>query len=358
MSTAVFPVPLRTARNRRVEMLLAGLLAIAIALIFWSQQRYPALLRKMRQGTALQVGGPISFDALLRVKHSMPLPERAGRTAVNWLWTNRFGMYFALPFGAAVMTLFAQTGRPRRFESAAANVACGALMGMPAGVCTNCATPIGQSLIVSGASTRMTVAAMISSPMLNPVVATMSFLLFPPPLALLRLAVPLVLLMLLPLLVGERPVVRPGLQLAPTPEALGARLQAFALLFGGNLVRITLLTLPWMLLAAILGALAAETIPAYGTHLPVSAFGVLVVAVVGTLLPVPMAFDVGLAWVLYRAGVPSCYVAALLCTLGPVSVYSLSALGQQLGRAVPLRLAGVTALLGTAAGLLLLALPK
>jgi hypothetical protein len=62
-----------------------------------------------------------------------------------------------------------------------------------------------------------------------------------------------------------------------------------------------------MLLAAFLGALAAELIPAYGTHLPVSIFGVICVATLGTLLPVPMALDVALAYVLYHAGVPTPY---------------------------------------------------
>ena len=112
-----------------------------------------------------------------------------------------------------------------------------------------------------------------------------------------------------------------------------------------------------MILAALLGATAVELIPAYGTHLPVSIIGIVLIAILGTLLPVPMAFDVALAFVLYRAGVPVPYVATLLCTLGAVSVYSLFALGQQLGRAVPLKLAAATATLGIAAGVLMMLLP-
>jgi hypothetical protein len=44
------------------------------------------------------------------------------------------------------------------------------------------------------------------------------------------------------------------------------------------------------------------------------------------------------------------YVVALLCTLGPVSVYSLSALGKQLGWRASLRLGGAVALLGCISG--------
>ncbi len=337
-----------------VEAMLAALLALSIALIFWSQQRYPALLKKLHSGDRVKVSGAISFDALLPVKPSMPAGERVVRTGVNWLYTNRFGMYFALPFGAAVMTLLATGAAPRRFDSAAANVLCGAVAGAPLGVCTNCATPVGQSLLMGGASARMTVAAMISSPLLNPVVIAMAFVLFPLPVAMMRVAVPLILLTAVPWLVPEnRPVAR-SFAMPEIQEPLRQRLLHFGSSFGRNLLRLTLLTLPWMLLAALLGATAAELVPAYGTHLPVTALGVVAVALFGTLLPVPMAFDVALAFVLYHAGVPTPYVVALLCTLGPVSVYSLSALGQQLGRKTSLRLAGATAALGIVAGLAVL----
>ena len=104
----------------------------------------------------------------------MPLPTRVARTAVNWLWTNRFGMYFALPFGAAMMTLLAQLERRKQFRYAATNVFCGAVTA-PLGVCANCATPVGQSLLAGGTSTRLAVAAMIRSPSFNPAAKEISF---------------------------------------------------------------------------------------------------------------------------------------------------------------------------------------
>jgi uncharacterized membrane protein YraQ (UPF0718 family) len=166
--------------------------------------------------------------------------------------------------------------------------------------------------------------------------------------------VPALVLLLLPLLVSES---RPALKSAIVPDWNGESKKPILSVVTGffrNLLRLALLTLPWMILAAVLGALAAEVVPAYGTHVPVSALGVVAVAILGTLLPVPMAFDVGLAWVLYHAGVPAAYVTTLLCTLGVVSIYSLTALGQQLGRIAALRLAGAVALLGAIAGLFFL----
>jgi uncharacterized membrane protein YraQ (UPF0718 family) len=344
-------LPKTSALPKHFELIAAAIVALAIASIFWGAQRYPALLKKLHAGSGVTVKGAISFDALLKVSPDMPAPERVARTATNWLWTNRFGMYFALPFGAAMMTMLGTMSRPKRFESAASNILCGSLAGMPAGVCTNCATPIAQSLLMGGASTRLTLAAMISSPSFNPVVLAMAFVLFPWKLAMARVIVPAVLLALLPLLVKEREEATLGMKMPDVSEPAGTRALRLMRRFLKNLLRLTLATLPWMLLAAVLGAAAVEMIPAYGTNLPVSGLGIVAVAIFGTLLPVPMAFDVALSWVLYRAGVPVPYVAALLCTLGVVSVYSLTAMGQQLGRAVAMRLAATVAVLGSMAGL-------
>ena len=340
---------------RELERSLTLLLAIAVLLVFWTQQRYPALLHKLDAGTAIRVSGTLSYDALLKTDASMTAVSRIARTTVNWLYTNRYGMYFAVPFGAALMTLLAGSATPRRFSSAASNVLCGAVAGAPLGVCTNCATPVAQSMLVGGASTRMTLAAMISSPSFNPVVVAMAFVLFPFALAMLRMLVPLALLVTLPLIVPEsKAAARLGMQMPEQVLPVATRLRRLLLLYGRNVLRLLLLTAPWMLLAAVAGAIGAELIPRYGTHLPVSAWGVALVALLGTLLPVPMALDVSLAYVLFHAGVPVAYVAALLCTLGPVSIYSLSALARQLGRGVSLRLAGLTAGLGFCAGLVML----
>jgi hypothetical protein len=300
------------------------------------------------------VAGTISFDALLKTDPGMPAAERIGRTSVNWLWTNRFGMYFALPFGAAMMTLLQLIQRPKRFGSAAANVLCGAAAGAPLGVCTNCATPIGQSLLLGGASPRLTVSAMISSPSFNPVVLAMAFALFPTTIAVMRVLAPAILLCILPMLVSDDAPRIKTLNLMEERTPLRGKLAELVPQYFRNLLRITLLTLPWMILAAVLGAVTSELIPAYATGLPVSVLGVIGVAIFGTLLPVPMAFDVALAWVLFHVGVPAPYVTALLCTLGLVSIYSLSAIGQLLNVKTALRLGTAVATLGSVFGIVML----
>ena len=72
-------------------------LAIAIAVYFWVDSRYPALLKKLHKGKSIQVAGALSFDALLPIKPAMPLSTRIGYTTVNWMYTNRVGMSSLLP---------------------------------------------------------------------------------------------------------------------------------------------------------------------------------------------------------------------------------------------------------------------
>ncbi len=195
------PSPPSVRKNLLVQTLVAVLLCLAIGLYFWIDSRYPSLVKKLHTGTAIQLKGVLSFDALMPVTADMPLTTRIGHTTVNWMWTNRIGMTFGICFGAALLTLLSSFSQIR-FKSAAGNTLFGAAIGTPLGVCANCVAPIGRSLFVAGASPNTVLATMVSSPLLNVVVLAMAFTLFPIQIALVRLAVPLVLLGLIPLIVG------------------------------------------------------------------------------------------------------------------------------------------------------------
>jgi uncharacterized membrane protein YraQ (UPF0718 family) len=327
---AVGSVPAGSVRHKcGVQIAVAALLAIAMASYFWVDSRYPALLKKLHAGTSVKVTAPITFDALLPVKADMSLIMRVGRTAVNWMWANRIGMTFGICFGAAMLTLLPLLPK-RRFQTTAGNTLFGAVLGMPLGVCANCVAPIGLGLVESGASTQTVLATMISSPLLNVVVLAMAFSLFPLPVALTRLAVPLVLLALVPLIARRREV---GLDihLAATCEAGAAREMGTTLRqFLKNLARIAVITIPLMVLAALLGAGMAEVLPASAIPVTASLVGIVLTAAIGTFLPVPMAFDVAIAFVLMTRGVPLPYVVTLLCTLGAFSIYPYLIVGKRI----------------------------
>jgi len=345
-------IPLNAEPARRTllaQSLVAGALGLGIGLYFWIDSRYPALLKKLHSGKRIQMKGALSFDALMPVTTAMSLMTRIGHTAVNWMWTNRIGMSFGICFGAAMLTLLATLPRIR-MKTAAGNTLLGAIGGMPLGVCANCVAPIGRSLFVAGASPNTVLAAMISSPMLNVVVMAMAFALFPLPIALVRLAVPLVLLGLVPLIAGKTEPYAVTRCAVPGPAGW-LRPVTFTLMgYLKNLGRLSLVTVPLMIVAALLGAVAVELLPASSIPVTVTIGGIVLVALIGTFLPVPMGFDIAAAFLLMARGVPTPYVVTLLCTLGAYSIYSTLILGRTISWRTAATLFGAVMLLGLIAG--------
>ncbi len=107
-----------------------------------------------------------------------------------------------------------------------------------------------------------------------------------------------------------------------------------------------------MILAAILGALVIELLPPQALIAQATVGGILLVALVAAFLPVPMAFDVAIAYIAMTKGVPLPYVVTVLCTLGIISVFSLSVVGKTISWKVAAAAYATVAALGTLAGLL------
>jgi uncharacterized membrane protein YraQ (UPF0718 family) len=325
-------------------------MTLAIGAYFWIDSRYPALLKKLHRGKAVKITGAISFDAILPVTASMPLFTRVWHTAANWLWTNRIGMTFGICFGAAALTFLATLPR-RRFRSSIANTLAGAVTGVPLGVCANCVAPIGQGLFTAGASANTVLATMISSPTLNVVVLAMAFSLFPIKIALLRLVVPLVLIALVPLIARSTAPAEPELCALPSRDGWLQPTTGTLTSYLRNLARLAATTIPLMILAALLGALVAELLSAQNLPTQVSLLGIISIALIGTFLPVPMAFDVAAAFVLMSRGLPLPYVVTLLCTLGAFGIYSFLILGRTVSWRTAALLFGAVTLLGATAGI-------
>lgn len=332
----------------------AVFLMMAIAGIFWIDSRYPSLVKKYRAGAQIKVAGTLSFDKLYATDAAMPYGQRVWRTSLNWLNTNKIGMTFGFFFAAAALA-FLGTVSWRRARSSRANALVGAAVGMPLGVCANCVAPVGRALYASGMSTESVLAAMFSSPTLNVVVLAMSFALFPAPIALLKLATVLLLIFLVAPALATK-TARPA---EPLPAALFPAEETWARAFRATLVayfksfwHVLRVGLPLMLLAAVLGALVAEALPVGLLTGHPTVAGLLAVALVGAFLPVPMSFDVVVAYLALQHGVALPYAVVLLCTLGVYSVYSLGVVGKTISWKVAGAVYFSVAALGLAAGLL------
>jgi uncharacterized membrane protein YraQ (UPF0718 family) len=335
---------------------LSIILLIVIAGIFWGDSRYPALMKRFHAGSQIKASGALTFGTVYTVDRTMPLPTRVWRTTVNWLDANRVGMTFAFLFGPAALT-FLGTVRRRRTTSRYLNALFGAAAGVPLAVCTNCVAPIARGFYASGMSTESVLAAMFASPALNVVVLAMTFALFPAPIALLKIATVLLLIFVFAPAVASRTGTDAARDFSSPieiamdetwPQALLSTLRSFARSFW----YVFKIAFPLMILGAILGAFVIEILPQQALIANVTIGGILLVALVGAFLPVPMAFDVAIAYIAMTKGVPLPYVVTILCTLGIISVFSLSVVGKTISWKVAAGAYASVVALGTLAGIL------
>src|SRR6266436_4007521 len=331
---------------------LAVLLMVVIGTVFWVDSRYPALMKRYHAGTQVKAAGALTFGVVYPLDRTMPLRLRVWRTTVNWLDANRIGMTFSFLFGPAALTFLAMVPR-RRTGSKYLNTLFGAVAGMPMAVCTNCVAPIARGLYAAGMSRESVLAAMFASPALDVVVLAMTFALFPARVALLKLATVLFLIFVFAPAAsreGDKGYTRP-IEI-PMAESWRQAIVNVVRLYGKSLWYVFRVAFPLMILGAALGALVIEWLPPQAIITQASIGGIVLVALVGAFLPVPMAFDVAIAYIAMTHGAPMPYVVAILCTLGIISVFSLSVLG----KTISWRLAGAVyatvAALGIVAGLI------
>ena len=335
---------------------LSIVLLLVIAGVFWGDSRYPALMKRYHAGSQIKASGALTFGTVYAVDRGMPLPTRVWRTTINWLDANRVGMTFAFLFGPAALT-FLGTIRRWRSTSRYLNALFGAAAGVPLAVCTNCVAPIARGFYASGLGTESVLAAMFASPALNVVVLAMTFALFPAPIAFLKIATVLLLIFGFAPAVASRTGVEPLRDFSSPVEISTDETWAQALLltlrsFAKSFWYVFKIAFPLMILGAVLGAFVIEILPQHALVANVTIGGILLVALVGAFLPVPMAFDVAIAYLAMTKGVPLPYVVTILCTLGIISVFSLSVVGQTISWKVAAGAYASVVALGTLAGVL------
>jgi uncharacterized membrane protein YraQ (UPF0718 family) len=262
-------------------------------------------------------------------------------------------MTFSFLFGPAALTFLAMVPR-RRTGSKYLNTLFGAVAGMPMAVCTNCVAPIARGFYAAGMSRESVLAAMFASPALNVVVLAMTFALFPARVAVLKLATVLFLIFVFAPAAASREEEKTyscPIDI-PVAESWWQAIVSVVRSYAKSFWYVFRVAFPLMILGAVLGAVVIELLPPQAIIAQASIGGIVLVALVGAFLPVPMAFDVAIAYIAMTHGAPMPYVVAILCTLGIISVFSLSVLG----KTISWRLAGAAyatvAALGIVAGVI------
>lgn len=347
------------------RILFAGALVVVLAFLFWTESRYPSLNNKAIMEGSIQLEDPLSFESLLTVDPSMPMWKKIAYTTINWVKTNRKGMTFGVLFGAAFLTLIRYLP-VRSFNGRFANSALGMAIGAPLGVCVNCAAPIAKGMYSAGARAETTLSAMIASPTLNIVVLTMAFALFPIEIAAVKLALSVfVILVVVPMIVRLTPEIELAevaqmdadgtceldLSVAKAKEPIIPAATGFVWDYLKDFWFLVSRTVPLMFLAGFLGAVVGNLVPLESfSNSDATILVLIIVALVGVFLPVPIGFDVVVAGTLLSAGLPAGLVMTLVFTLGIFSVYSYIIVGSTISWRVARNMTVAIVLVGVVAG--------
>jgi len=313
-------------------MIAAGL---ALVSLFWLASRYPQLFSK-----AEHVGQAIPSMAyssqLMTVAADAPVWLRIVAATVNWLDSMKIGMTFGVLFGALLHTVLRYY--PLKIgKNLFINSLKGALVGVPMGVCANCAVPTACGVTRGNGRVEVALGFLFSSPNFNPVVVMMTFMALPLAMGLTKYAVLLfVILVVVPSLIRWLERDKPlqvftvgdegascAIQLPPPDDCQERFTTVFGELardFGKHVWMLLKPTIALMLLASVVSATLLVLIPWESLLSEVTPLKAALVSLVSVFMPVPIALDVMFAAQLQQQGVPAGYVMLFAMTLGTYSI--------------------------------------
>lgn len=355
----------QTFQRRRIALVFL----LGVLVVFWAFSRYPDLIAEYVRASDNQLierdVGVLSKDAML-ITHNMTGPfEMFWRASLDWIDTNKIGMTFGFLFAAGILLLFEQSILIRQYatRSGIQGIFSGLLLGMPLGVCTNCATPVALGLNKSGVSDDASFTTLIASPSLNPIGIGIIFYMFPYEVGLLRIGVLLAFLfLLLPVLTrifGHIPA--PLFEVSPplkkddvSSETWQQSLRYCQQRYWFYLKYTFKQVLPLMLLMGLLSALLLVFFPLQNFMLgeTVTIWHFILAGLFGTFLPVPMFVDIVLTFMFYQIGLPLGICVTLLLTMAPTSAFSLWVMGRSVGWRLSVAIAVSIASLGIFMGLI------
>ena len=332
MLASTVRTPFRIRCHFRPLILVAA--AAVLFGVFWFASRYPQLFSKAEHvGQALPSMAYTS--QLVVLAEDAPVWQRILASAVNWLDSMKIGMTFGVLFGAWLHTVLRYY--PLKIgKNLYLNSLKGALVGVPMGVCANCAVPTACGVTRGHGRVEVALGFLFSSPNFNPVVVVMTFTALPLAMALTKYAILLlVILVVVPgvisLLERARPfkpftvgddgascaVTLPGAECA---EPFWTVFKELAKDFGRHVWMLLKPTLTIMLLASLIAATMLTLLPWQELLSEPTPLKLALVSVISVFMPVPIALDVMFAAQLQQQGVASGYVMLFAMTLGTYSI--------------------------------------
>ena len=333
MNIAIVARPRRGIRCYYRPIVLAAT-AVSLISVFLFVSRYPQLLGKVRHiGQALP---SMAYSSeLVRVAVDAPAWRRIVATALNWLDGMKVGMTFGVLLGALLHT----TLRYYPLKIGAnlyLNSLKGALVGVPMGVCANCAVPTACGVTRGHGRVEVALGFLFSSPNFNPVVVMMTFLALPLSMSLTKYALLLiVILIVVPGVIawlertepfravtvgdeGEACVISSSID--ECSEPFRRVFKELATDYARNVWMLLKPTLTIMLLASVVSAAMLILIPWQSLLSQPTPLRLGLVSLLSVIMPVPIALDVMFAAQLQQQGTPAAYVMVFAMTLGTYSI--------------------------------------
>ncbi|GLZ49424.1 hypothetical protein Acsp06_56090 [Actinomycetospora sp. NBRC 106375] len=302
-----------------------GFGALVVAGLLWAKWapywvKVPSVAGSHSLGSSILTGGASAPPGV-----SLSAGLRFAGTYFLAIWP---ALVVALVLAAAVQTVLPSAWLRRVLGRGVSGGVRGGALALPSLMCTCCAAPIAVGLRRRAADLTATLAYWLGNPALNPVVLVFCAFVLPWEWTLLR-AVAGVAVVAAAVVLGRRwasrsptgsvveePVVGDAV---PDERPLVVR---FLAALGGLSVRL----LPeYLLLVVALGAFRGVLFPVAAPWLTGTGLvlGVLLLAVAGTLLPIPTGAEIAVVAALLAVGVSGPLAAALLITLPAVSLPSL-----------------------------------
>ena len=339
--------------------------AVALISMFWFTSRYPQLLSKASHLGQSVPSMAYSSEALLAAPASS-VAMRIGVAAVNWINSMKIGMTFGVLLGALLHT--ALRYYPLKIgTNIYLNSVKGALVGVPMGVCANCAVPAACGVTRGNGRIEVALGFLFSSPNFNPVVVVMTFAALPLEMSVVKYAVLFVLItVIVPSLIRwleRRQPLRTFISGAPIAPETGRTdsepcaeefapvLREIAREFGRNVWMLVRPTAIMMLVASLMAATLLTLVPWQELLVEATPLKLLLVSVIAVFMPIPIALDVMFAAQLAQQGVDSGYVMLFAMTLGSFSIIPAIYLWRDVSRQLAVLLFALFVLLGWVLGL-------
>lgn len=352
MNAATAPFTLARIRCHWRPVIMIGATIVLLGL-FWFGSRYSQLFTKAEHvGEAVP---SMAFSSqLLAVEADAPLWRRILASAVNWLDSMKIGMTFGVLFGALLHTVLRYY--PLKIgTNLYLNSLTGALVGVPGGVCANCAVPVACGVTRGHGRIEVALGFLFSSPNFNPVVVMMTFMALPLAMTLTKYAILLMVILVvvpsvirwlerdqpLPVLIAGDDEAACAITLPQSEDCQEHFSSVFVELakeFGRHVWMLFKPTVTLMLLASVLSATLLVLIPWQALLSDVTVWRLALVSALSVFMPVPIALDVMFAAQLQQQGVPSGYVMLFAMTLGTYSIIPTVYLWREVSRTLALSL--------------------